>query len=86
MGTKSPTSLQAVLAPHRRGMLDFDKCMRIEFRIVSRFVRGHNLDEGIRAVIRDKDLVPRWRPAVLDAVSLVDVEHHFSLTAELVLP
>ena len=63
----------------RRGRsLDFDECMRTEFRIVSRIVRGHDFYEGMRAVIVDKDKAPRWRPAALEAVSDAEVERHFA--------
>jgi enoyl-CoA hydratase len=69
------------------GRLDFDACMRTEFRIVSRVVRGHDIYEGIRAVIVDKDQAPRWRPSTLDAVSTAEVERHFApLERELELP
>jgi enoyl-CoA hydratase len=82
---KSPTSVKVALAQLRRGReLDFEACMRIEFRIVSRIVRGHDFYEGIRAVIIDKDQTPRWQPATLQAVSAADVERHFAaLAAEL---
>jgi enoyl-CoA hydratase len=85
---KSPTSLKLALAQLRRGrVLDFEACMRTEFRIVSRVVRGHDFYEGIRAVIIDKDQTPRWRPACLEAVSEAEVERHFApLAAELSLP
>ena len=46
-------------------------------RIVSRVVRGHDLYEGIRAVIVDKDQAPRWQPATLEAVDERQVERHF---------
>ena len=36
--------------------------MRLEFRIVSRICRGHDLYEGVRATIIDKGGSPRWRP------------------------
>jgi len=86
--TKSPTSLKVALAQMRRGpALDFDECMRTEYRIVSRVVRGHDFYEGIRAVIVDKDQTPRWQPGTLDAVSAADVERHFAPIAdELALP
>ena len=43
----------------RRGKsLDFEACLRTEFRIVSRVVTGHDFYEGIRAVIVDKDQSP----------------------------
>jgi enoyl-CoA hydratase len=54
---------------------------------VSRLVRGHDLYEGIRAVIIDKDQAPRWRPATLAEVQARDVERHFApLAEELDLP
>jgi enoyl-CoA hydratase len=86
--TRSPTSLKIVLAQMRRGSsLDFAECMRTEFRIVSRVVRGHDLYEGIRAVIVDKDQAPGWQPPTLDAVSAAEVERHFApLANELDLP
>jgi enoyl-CoA hydratase len=85
---KSPLSLKLALAQFRRGQtIDFDECMRTEFRVVSRVVRGHDFYEGIRAVIVDKDQMPRWQPATLAAVDEAKVEHHFApVTAELELP
>jgi enoyl-CoA hydratase len=77
--TKSPTSLKIALAQMRRGKTwSFTDCMRAEFRIVSRLVHGHDFYEGIRAVIIDKDNLPRWKPATLEAVSEVEVERHFA--------
>ncbi|HET7805561.1 MAG TPA: enoyl-CoA hydratase/isomerase family protein [Pseudolabrys sp.] len=87
--TKSPLSLKIALAQVRRGNnWDFETCMRTEFRIVSRIIRGHDFYEGVRAVIVDKDNNPRWRPATLAEVSDTDVERHFAPLgeAELVLP
>ncbi len=84
--SKSPTSLKIALAQLRRGRsLDFAECMRTEFRIVSRLLREHDLYEGIRSVIIDKDQAPQWRPSSLEAVS--DVERFFAPQAdELALP
>jgi enoyl-CoA hydratase len=55
----------------------FDECMRMEFRIVSRVVYGHDLYEGVRAVIVDKDNAPRWQPGSLAAVTDTEVARHF---------
>ena len=86
--TKSPTSLKIALAQMQRGSaLDFAECMRTEFRIVSRVVRGHDFYEGVRAVIVDKDQAPQWEPSRLKAVSTAAVERHFApLSSELALP
>ena len=85
---KAPLSLKLALTQLRRGRdWDFDACMRAEFRIVSRIVRGKDFYEGVRAVIIDKDNAPRWSPATLSEVGNADVERHFApLERELVLP
>lgn len=87
--TKSPLSLKIALAQVRRGKgWDFDTCMRMEFRIVSRIIHGHDFYEGVRAVIVDKDNQPRWQPATLADIGEADVECHFAPLgpAELELP
>jgi enoyl-CoA hydratase len=86
--TKSPTSLKIALAQMQRGVnLHFADCMRTEFHIVSRVMRGHDFYEGVRAVIIDKDQTPRWEPATLEAVTAAEVEHYFApLVSELELP
>jgi len=85
---KAPLSLKIALAQVRRGPhWSFDDCMRAEFRIVSRIVRGVDFYEGVRAVIVDKDNAPRWRPANLAEVTDSEVERHFApLARELELP
>jgi enoyl-CoA hydratase len=85
---KAPLSLKIALAQVRRGPhWSFDDCMRAEFRIVSRIVRGVDFYEGVRAVIIDKDNAPGWRPAALAEVTADEVERHFApLARELVLP
>lgn len=75
---KSPTSLRIAHGQIELGRrLDFDDCMKLEYRIVSRILHGHDFYEGIRAQIIDKDREPRWQPPSLDEVSAEDVAHHF---------
>jgi enoyl-CoA hydratase len=77
--SKSPTSLKIAFEQMRRGAaLDFAACMRTEFRIVQRIVRGHDFREGVRAVVLDKDNAPRWKPASLGEVSEATVAAHFA--------
>jgi enoyl-CoA hydratase len=76
---KSPTSLKVALAQMRLGRSrSFEECMAIEFRVVSRILHGHDLYEGVRAVIVDKDNAPIWRPASLAEVSEAEVARHFA--------
>jgi enoyl-CoA hydratase len=66
---------------------DFEGCMRTEFRIVTRVVRGTEFYEGVRAVIIDKDQSPRWRPPSLTEVTPEQVMRYFDpLPSELPLP
>lgn len=78
MRDKCPLSLKIAREQMRRGAkASFDECMQIEYRIVSRVVYGHNLYEGVRAVIVDKDNAPRWQPASLADVTDGEVARHF---------
>jgi enoyl-CoA hydratase len=80
---KSPTSLKVTLASLRRGRsLEFEEAMRLEYRICSRIIQGHDLYEGIRAQVIDKDRNPRWLPPSLDLVSTEAVEAHFAPLGE----
>lgn len=77
--SKSPTSLKIAFRQIREGRkLDFDDCMRMEYRMVNRIVAGHDFYEGVRAVIIDKDNAPKWQPAELSSVSPADVDAYFA--------
>ncbi len=77
--TKSPTSLKIAYRQIRAGAkLDFDDCMRMEYRIVSRVIAGHDFFEGVRATIIDKDGAPKWQPADLAGVTDSDLDHYFA--------
>ena len=74
----SPTSLTVTFEEIRRAKdLSFLECMAMEFRIVNQVLDGHDLFEGIRAVVIDKDRAPKWSPASLAGVDRELVEAHF---------
>jgi enoyl-CoA hydratase len=80
---KSPTSLKLTLAALRRGRgLEFEDVMRLEYRICSRIIAGHDFYEGIRAQVIDKDRNPSWQPALLDLVSAEAIEAYFAPLGE----
>lgn len=80
---KSPTSLKIALRQMAEGTeTDFETCMKIEFRIVSRIVQGHEFFEGVRAVILDKDNAPRWVPSTLAEVDDRQVDAYFAPLSE----
>jgi enoyl-CoA hydratase len=79
IGTKSPTSLAVTFRQLRTGAtLDFDAAICLEYRLVQRFMAGHDFREGVRALIIDKDNRPRWRPERLAAVRATDVDAYFA--------
>ena len=69
--TKSPQSLKVTLRQLRTGatLESFADNMAMEYRLGGRVVRTHDFQEGVRAVIVDKDNAPNWSPAELSGVS-----------------
>jgi len=77
--TKSPLSTLIAFRQLREGKhLSFDEAMRMEFRLASRFMRGHDFFEGVRAIVIDKDQKPAWRPAELADVSEAELDGYFT--------
>ncbi|HXJ01008.1 MAG TPA: enoyl-CoA hydratase/isomerase family protein [Micropepsaceae bacterium] len=80
LGTRSPTSLKLTYRQMRLGKtLDFDSCLRSEYRLMTQLLENHDLYEGVRAALIDKDQRPYWRPATLDAVNDADISRYFEL-------
>jgi enoyl-CoA hydratase len=76
--TMSPTSLKLTLKEMRLGgTLDFDSCLRMEYRLTQSVLAGRDFYEGVRAVLVDKDRAPKWYPGTLDAVDDSMIESHF---------
>jgi enoyl-CoA hydratase len=87
MNKTSPTSLKITL----RNIRDAAKFSRIEecfvqdYRIALACVAGHDMIEGIRSTIVDKDRNPRWRPDTLEKVTPDIVARHFQSVGALEL-
>ncbi|MBJ7448318.1 MAG: enoyl-CoA hydratase/isomerase family protein, partial [Brevundimonas sp.] len=69
--TKSPQSLKVSLRQIRTGatLTDFADNMAMEYALGGRVVRTHDFQEGVRAVIVDKDNAPKWSPDTLEGVT-----------------
>jgi len=77
--SKSPTSLAVVFRQLKEGKtLSFLARMKLEFRLSQHFVKGHDFMEGIRAVLVDKDRLPRWKPPRLQDLSDRDIDTYFA--------
>ena len=68
--TKSPETVKVALRQLREGgrLKTFRENMQMEYRIGWRKVQSHDFQEGVRAVIIDKDNAPAWDPARLEDV------------------
>jgi len=69
--TKSPQSLKVSLRQLRTGatLETFAENMAMEYALGGRVVSTHDFQEGVRAVIVDKDNAPKWSPADLSGVT-----------------
>ena len=78
--TKSPTSVAVTLAALRRAaeLPSLEAALDQDFRVATRFSRGTEVLEGIRAQVIDKDRNPRWSPPDLAGVTAATVEQYFA--------
>ena len=78
--TKSPTSLKVTLRHIRQGAkaASFSDNMAVEYAISGRIGGTHDFQEGVRAVIVDKDNAPRWSPADLADVQTSTLDALFA--------
>lgn len=78
--TKSPTGLRVAAEARRRGaeLPHLEAALAQELRIVAHAITTHDLAEGIRAQLVDKDRDPRWQPATLAEVTDADVDAYFA--------
>ena len=89
IASRSPISVSVALEAIRRAAkLDtLEDVLRQEYRTSVGALRSHDLVEGIRAQVIDKDRNPKWSPASLAAVTTADVEAYFApADRELELP
>ncbi len=79
ISTRSPIALAVTLASVRRaaGYTSLEEALIAEYRVSCAAVRSHDLVEGIRAQVVDKDRNPKWSPASLAAVTDEDVAAYF---------
>src|SRR5271163_2054681 len=80
IATRSPIALSVTLeAVRRAAKLDtLEDVLAQDYRVSSASLRSHDLVEGIRAQLVDKDRNPKWSPASLPQVSAADVEAYFA--------
>nr|WP_083742737.1 enoyl-CoA hydratase/isomerase family protein [Rhodococcus sp. MTM3W5.2] len=77
---KSPTAAKVTLRSLRRSRdLDsLEEVLNQEYRVSSACLDSHDLVEGIRAQVVEKDRNPAWSPATLEAVTDEQVDRFFA--------
>ena len=80
IATRSPIALSVTLAAVRRATkLDtLEDVLAQDYRVSSASLRSHDLVEGIRAQLVDKDRNPKWSPASLADVTADQVDAYFA--------
>jgi len=79
IATRSPIALAVTLAAVRRAaaLNSLEDVLVQEYRVSCASLRSHDLVEGIRAQLVDKDRNPQWSPASIAAVTDDDVAGYF---------
>ncbi|MEO8814805.1 MAG: enoyl-CoA hydratase/isomerase family protein [Mycobacterium sp.] len=80
IASRSPVACSVTLESVRRagGLHTLEDVLVQEYRVSCASLRSHDLVEGIRAQLVDKDRNPAWSPATLAEVSTADVEAYFT--------
>lgn len=71
LASRSPTSMKVALRELRQAKEkpSFADEIALEYRLACRIIRTADFQEGVRAVVVDKDNAPRWSPARLEEVT-----------------
>jgi enoyl-CoA hydratase len=80
IATRSPIAVSVALEVVRRAakLETLEDVLIQDYRVSSASVHSHDLVEGIRAQIIDKDRNPKWSPATLAAVTAADIDAYFA--------
>ena len=81
---KSPVALQVTLRSLRsaRTATSLEAVLNEEYRVSIASLASHDLVEGIRAQVVDKDRNPQWSPAALTDVTTAQVDAYFAELGE----
>lgn len=78
MQTRSPLAMAVTLEMLRRGRrLPLERCFALELHLDRQWFERGDLIEGVRALIIDKDKLPRWNPPTLHGLDNTHVDSFF---------
>ncbi|KAG5888244.1 hypothetical protein JTB14_027926 [Gonioctena quinquepunctata] len=74
----SPSSLKVALREIQKGEhYTMRECLLMEYRILMNLLEYRDFQEGVRAILIDKDRKPKWIPSTLSGVSEELVDSYF---------
>ena len=78
--SRSPIAVAVTLEAVRRAaeLSSLEDILRQEFQTSCAALRSHDLVEGIRAMLIDKDRQPKWSPSSFAGIERADVEAYFA--------
>ncbi|NLV79430.1 MAG: enoyl-CoA hydratase/isomerase family protein [Rhodococcus sp.] len=87
IAAKSPVAVKVTLRSlrHARQLDTLEEVLNEEFRVSVASLASHDLVEGIRAQVIDKDRTPAWNPPTLVDVTPADVDAYFQPLGDLEL-
>ncbi len=64
--------------------LSLAQCFQMEYRLSQRFITSNDFNEGVRAVLIDKNggPQPNWHPSTIDAVETTSIDEYFAPLGE----
>lgn len=75
---KAPLSLKVTLAQLRQAKsMPLAKCLAMDYCLTSHFMRAPDFDEGVRALLIEKDNKPQWQPRTLSEITDTMVNAYF---------
>ncbi len=81
LATRSPLSLAVTLRHIQQARaLDLKQVLEADYRLACHFLDGHDIFEGTRAALIDKDGKPVWRPAAIGDVTQSMIADYFAHT------
>ncbi|MCQ4122055.1 enoyl-CoA hydratase/isomerase family protein [Rhodococcus tibetensis] len=85
--SKSPIAVAVTLRSLRRARAaeSLEEVLNEEFRVSVACLKSHDLVEGIRAQVVDKDRNPQWSPATIEEVDPAQVDKFFAPLGDLEL-
>lgn len=78
LNKKSPTSLKVSLRTNKLGKkMSLRDCLQMEYQVGVNHFENSDLNEGVRAVLIDKDFKPNWKPKTIQDVTEENIARFF---------